>query len=70
MSDINEHENNSPGIDWEKFKTGYVKLETGVAKKLKLINWRQRALFDKPGLSFDVLAEDSVTVDKTFRNGD
>ena len=29
-------------------------------------NWRQRALFDKTGLRFDVVEEDSVTVDKTF----
>jgi len=54
------------GIDWEKFRKEYVKLETDVRKKLKLTNWHQRALFDKPGLRFDVLAEDSVTVDKTF----
>ena len=56
----------SSGIDWEKFRKEFVKLETDVQKKLKLTNWRQRALFDKPGLRFDVLAEDSVTVDKTF----
>ena len=58
--------NEDPGIDWEKFKKEFVKLETDVQKKLKLTNWRQRALFDKPGLRFDVLEEDSVTVDKTF----
>ena len=62
----NADESGSPGIDWEKFKKEFVKLETGVQKKLKLTNWHQRALFDKPGLRFDVLAEDSVTVDKTF----
>ena len=56
----------SSGIDWEKFRKEFVKLETDVQKELKLTNWRQRALFDKPGLLFDVLAEDSVTVDKTF----
>ena len=54
------------GIDWGEFRKEYVKLETDVQKKLKLTNWRQRALFDKPGLRFDVLEEDSVTVDKTF----
>ena len=53
-------------IDWGKFKTDFVKMETGVEKKLKLSNWRQSSLFDKPGLRFDVLEEDSVVVDKTF----
>ena len=66
MSDMNEDENNSTSIDWEKFKKEFVKLETDVQKKLKLTNWHQRALFDKTGLRFDVLAEDSGTVDKTF----
>ena len=66
MSDVNEDGNDSTNIDWEKFRKEFVKLETGVQKKLKLTNWRQRALFDKLGLRFDVLAEDSVTVDKTF----
>ncbi len=62
MTDKNE----SPGIDWGKFKREYVKLETDVQKRLKLTNWRQRALFDKPGLRFDVLEEDAVIVSKTF----
>jgi hypothetical protein len=66
MSGVNEDENSSPGIDWGKFKREYVKLETDVRKRLKLTNWRQRALFDKLGLLFDVLEENSVTVDKTF----
>ena len=61
-----ENESSSPGIDWGKFKKDFVKLDTDVPKKLKLTNWHQRALFDKPGLRFDVLEEDSVTVDKTF----
>ncbi len=56
----------APRIDWGKFETDFVKMETGVEKKLKLTNWRQESLFDKPGLRFDVLEEDSVTVDKTF----
>lgn len=58
-------EDNS-GIDWGKFETDFVKIDTGVEKKLKLSNWRQSSLFDKPGLCFDVLEEDSVVVDKTF----
>ena len=61
-----KYASDAPGIDWGKFKTDFVKLETGVRKRLKLTNWRQRALFDKPGLLFDVLEENSVTVDKTF----
>ncbi len=61
-----KYANYDPGIDWDKFKTDFVRLETDAQKKLKLTKWRQRALFDKPGLRFDVLEEDSVTVDKTF----
>ena len=68
MTHVNENvdESSSPGIDWGKFRKEFVKLETDVQKKLTLTNWHQRALFDKPGLRFDVLEEDSVTVDKTF----
>ena len=66
MSGVNEYENSSPGIDWGKFRKEYVKLETDVRKRLKLNNWHQRTLFDKPGLRFDVLQEDEVIVDKTF----
>lgn len=61
-----ENENSSQDIDWEKFRGDFVKLKTDVKKKLKLTNWRQGSLFDKPGIRFDVLEEDSVTVDKTF----
>ncbi len=56
----------TPSIDWGKFKTDFVKMETGVEKKLKLTKWRQELRFDKPGIRFDVLEEDSVTVGKTF----
>ena len=66
MSGINEDESGSTGIDWKQFRKEYVKLETDISKKLKLTNWHQKPLFDKPGLRFDVLEEDSVTVDKTF----
>ena len=53
-------------IDWGKFRTDFVKMQTGVEKKLKLTNWRQESRFDRPGIRFDVLEEDSVAVDKTF----
>ena len=56
----------NPDIEWEEFNTNYVKLETGVARKLKLTNWRQRMWFNKPGLGFDVLAEDAAPTTKTF----
>ena len=59
-------EDKAPGIDWGKFRTDFVRLETDAPKKLKLTNWRQGSLFDKPGLRFDVLEEDSVTVDKAL----
>ena len=59
-------ENEASSIDWRKFRTDYVKMQTGVQKKLKLTNWRQDLLFKKPGIRFDVLEENSVTVDKTF----
>jgi len=58
-------EDNS-GIDWGKFKTDFVKLEVDIQKKLKLANWRQESRFERPGLRFDVLEEDSVAADKTF----
>ncbi len=61
-----EYEDKASGIDWGKFKTDFVKLEVGIQKKLKLTNWRQESLFDKPGIRFDVLEEDCVTVDKAF----
>lgn len=61
-----ENGSSSHDIDWEKFRTIFVKLETDVPKKLKLTNWLQGSLFDRPGIRFDVLEEDSVTVNKTF----
>ena len=54
------------GIDWKKFETDYVQLETGKRKALKLTNWQQGSWFNKPGLGFDVLEEDSRPVSKTF----
>ncbi len=59
-------ESTVPGIDWGTFKTDFVKLETEVAKRLKLTNWRQGTYFDKPGLRFDVIEEDSRKVSKVF----
>ncbi|MBD3184975.1 hypothetical protein GF312_22015 [Candidatus Poribacteria bacterium] len=56
----------TPGIDWEKLGSGFVKLDTDREKKLKLTNWRQEHRFDRPGLRFDVLEEDSKPVDKTL----
>ena len=53
-------------IEWKKFETDYVKLETGRTKRLKLTNWQQGSWFNKPGLRFDVLEEDSEPVNKTF----
>jgi hypothetical protein len=61
-----ENESSSPGIDWGEFRTDFVKLGMGVQKKLKLTNWRTEHRFERPGLRFDVLEEDSVSVDKTF----
>ena len=55
-----------PGINWGKFRTEYVRLETGYAKKLKLAKWRQVLWFNSPGLRFDVLEEDSKPVNKIF----
>ena len=53
-------------IEWNKFQMDYVKLKPGIAKNLKLTNWRQGTWFDKPGLKFDVVEEDSETVNKIF----
>jgi hypothetical protein len=54
------------GIDWRRFRTDYVSLDTGVRKRLRLTNWRQSSVFDRPGLLFDVTEEDSVQVNKSF----
>jgi len=56
----------TPGINWGEFRTDFVKLETGTAKKLKLTNWSQGTWFDKPGLRFDVQEEDSKPASKMF----
>ena len=53
-------------IEWASFEPGFVRLETGVAKKLKLANWRQGLWFEKPGIRFDVLEEDGNPVSKVF----
>ena len=59
-------EEQTDGINWGEFETDYVQLETGRTKCLKLTNWKQGSWFNKPGLYFDVLEEDSVKVNKTF----
>lgn len=53
-------------IDWKKFECGYVKLETGRTKRLKLTDWQEGSCFDTPGLRFSVTEEDSVPVNKVF----
>jgi hypothetical protein len=53
-------------IEWSTFDNGFVTLQTGTAKKLKLTNWRQGSWFDKPGIRFDVLEEDFVPKNKVF----
>lgn len=49
-------------IDWKKFEDNYVRLDTGVEKQLKLTNWRQGTWFNMPGIGFDVIEEDGVSV--------
>ena len=53
-------------IDWTKFNGKYVRLATGVEKRLQLTNWTDGEWFGKPGLSFDVIQEDGETVQKQF----
>ena len=53
-------------IDWKKFRTDFVRIETGVQKVLKLSNWRQGSWFNMPGIRFDVTEEDSEQVKKVF----
>ena len=57
-------------IDWESMTSGnYVDLKDGVPKILILSNWRTQEQFKelhgalKPGVSFDVLQEDTVLLD-------
>ena len=47
-------------IDWTKFNEKYVRLVTGIEKRLKLSNWIDGEWFGKPGISFDVLQEDNA----------
>ena len=61
---MNEHE--ADNIEWEKFDMDFVRLEPGSTKTLKLTNWCQGTWFDKPGLRFDVLEEDSKPARKIF----
>lgn len=53
-------------INWEKFSTDFVRLETDVVKTLTLTNWRQGNWFNMPGLRFDVLKEDGIAKPKIF----
>ena len=61
---MTEHETHT--IEWKKFQMEYIKLEPGIAKTLRLTNWRQGSWFNKPGLQFDVIEEDSKPVSKAF----
>lgn len=47
-------------IDWDKFKDQFVRLEQGVAKKIKLTNWVGGEYFGRQGINFDVIEEDGV----------
>jgi len=49
-----------------KFESGFVRLEKNVPKKLKLTNWRHGTWFDKSGIRFDVIEEDSVAKSKIY----
>ena len=49
-----------------RFESGYVRLERNVPKKLKLTNWRHGTWFDKSGIRFDVIEEDSVPKSKIY----
>ena len=53
-------------IDWTKFNDKYVRLVTGVEKRLKLANWTGGEWLGKPGISFDVLVEDGETSERQF----
>jgi hypothetical protein len=54
-------------IDWTRFEENFIRLDTGIEKKLRLTNWRPGNWFNMPGIGFDVLEEDDVDVkDKVF----
>lgn len=54
-------------IDWNRFESDYVRLETNVPKQIRLRNWQQGVWFNMPGLQFDVVEEDGQTVRKLLR---
>ncbi len=49
-----------------KFESSFIRLERNVPKKLKLTNWRHGEWFDKKGIRFDVIEEDSVPKNKIY----
>lgn len=65
MSEVTSGETSH--IQWDRFETDFVSMETGVARNLKLSNWQQGTWFDMPGLQFHVLEEDSKPTEKVFR---
>ena len=48
------------GVDWAKFNDRYVRLVTGIEKRLKLTKWSDGVWFERPGIGFEVLEEDGV----------
>jgi len=50
----------------KRFESGFIRLERNVPKKLKLTNWRHGEWFDKKGIRFDVIEEDSVPKSKIY----
>lgn len=45
-------------VDWERFNDQFVRLKTGIEKRLRLKNWQGGDFFGRPGIEFDVLQED------------
>ena len=45
-------------IDWDEFNDRYIRLVTGVEKKMELTNWTGGIWFERPGINFDVVRED------------
>ena len=53
-------------INWKRFEDKYIRLETDVEKKLKLMKWQGGVWFGKPGIRCDVVEEDGRPVQKQF----
>lgn len=62
----NNETNQPSSINWDRFNSEFVRLESDVPRKLKMTNWRQGTWFNTPGLRFDVVEVDGNPANRIF----